>query len=200
MASDKMEYMILQAYSDLKFQNKSGDEYKAMINPDSFSKTMQASYNRQNCISNSISAGNFSNMSPIDYSFTLLLDGTGIVSNGKEKEVKDELKKLSSVCFSETQDGKGYEPNFVAITYCNEIFHCVVTSLKTDYTLFKPNGMPLRAKVTCSFQSISDKEPGTTPEVKESGSDDTSTDSFEDVLSTAENESLDSLFDVLLKN
>lgn len=198
MASDKMEYMTLQAYSDVKFKKKRGEAYKAMINPDSFSKTMTANYNHQDCISNSISAGKFSNMSPIDYSFTLLLDGTGIVSNGKEKEVKNELKKLTSVCFVEEEEGTGYMPNYVAITYCNEIFHCVATSLKTDYTLFKPNGMPLRAKVTCSFRSISHKEPGTIPEeTPVPASTDVPAESFEDLLQKAAKETLDSLFEAL---
>lgn len=188
--------MTFQSYEKVDFGGKPVKEYQVMINPEQFSKSMSAQFNHENAMTNSVSAGRFANMQPIDYNFTLMLDGTGVVPTHKEQaSVKEQLKNLTEVLFKESDGGIGYEPYYVAITYCDEVFHCVVTSFKTDYTLFKPDGSPLRAKVTCGFKSICMKEPHAEPQRK-TDAEKKSLEKFQDALSESIDNALDSLFNL----
>ncbi|MBP5420812.1 MAG: hypothetical protein J6Y78_00060 [Paludibacteraceae bacterium] len=194
--SSKKEFMTFQSYEKADFGGIPIKEYQVMINPEQFSKSMSATFNHENAMTNSVSAGRFSNMQPIDYNFTLMLDGTGVVPTHKEQtSVKEQLKNLTEVLFKEAAGGIGYEPYYVAITYCDEVFHCVVTSFKTDYTLFKPDGSPLRAKVTCGFKSICMKEPHAEPQRK-TDAEKTNFEKFKDALSESIDNALDSLFNL----
>lgn len=47
--------------------------------------------------------------------------------------------------------GNKHEPNIVHIIWGTLYFVCRLTSFKVDYVLFKPDGTPLRAKVTLAF-------------------------------------------------
>lgn len=194
--SGKKEFMTFQAYEDIMFHDKLGSEYKVMINPETFEKNMTASYREKSKASRySIASGAFTNMGSITYSFSLVLDGTGIVNPAK-KDIQKELSDLTNVFFSKVTDG-GYKPNFVSITYCHEIFNCVITSFKTSYTLFNLDGTPLRATVTCSFSSADkiDSEINlgkSTADKNKSWFDD-----FSEVVATSMENECDSLFNLL---
>ena len=167
VGNGKKEFMTFQAYEDVGFLNPKGSAYQVTINPEQFSKSMSALFEKKKGHKYSVSAGKFSSMQPIDYNFTLMLDGTGVIPSQRIREsVQEQLSKITDVFFKTGSKGKGYEPNYVAITFCDEIFHCVISSFKTDYTLFNPDGSPLRAKVTCAFKSICSREPNLKPKRK----------------------------------
>lgn len=199
--SEKKEFMTFQAYEKVDFKQPIKDkEFTVMVNPESFSKSINVHYKKEECMANSISAGRFSGMDAVDYSFSLLLDGTGIISQKPEyKDVKAQLNALTEVLFAKTGESTGYRPNYVSITYCDESLHCVVSSLKTEYSLFRSDGTPLRAKVTCSFKSVCQIETGEIDgealnkrREREKGA----FDSFKDTISQAMDEEADSLFNL----
>ena len=81
----------------------------------------------------------------------LVLDGTGVVksSNSQPVSVKDQIDLLKSVVY--TYVGSKHEAPIVQLTWGSFLFYGRVESLKFDYTLFKPSGVPLRAKVSLTF-------------------------------------------------
>ena len=206
----KKEFMTFQAFEDVEFKSmmqetvkQNGKEesvplsYRVMINPDQFSKSMSVSYSQENAMTNSVSVGRFANMQPIDYDFSLVLDGTGVVPSFQEKgSVKKQLNQLKKIFFKEVEGGIGYKPNYVSITYCDEIFFCVITSFRTDYQMFNPDGSPLRAKVTCSFKSVCMKEPEQEGEDDQVAKGGDKPDGFLDAISMAKDKVLDSLFEL----
>lgn len=146
--------------NDLDFQKPLKDgaedlEYMVMINPESFERDFTVKYTANQTVNSSSTAGNFAGVEAERYSFSLVLDGTGLV-NPERCDVKAELDKLIKVLLFRTDSG--YRPNNVEIIYCKEIFHCRVTSLKIQHTLCKPDGSPLRLRVTCSFSSVNKKQ------------------------------------------
>ncbi len=80
-------------------------------------------------------------------SFSIVIDNTGVVPDSRD--VQETLKDLRKVCYDFV--GTKHEPNVVQISWGGMIFDGRLTSISTDYTLFKPNGEPLRAKVELSF-------------------------------------------------
>jgi len=195
--SGKREYMTLQAYEDYSFQNLIGDEYQVMINPETFEKKFTASYKKNKSIFGrySISPGFFSEMGITTYDFSLILDGTGIVNPAK-KDVKKELDDLMNVLFTKFGDG-GRRPNYVIITYCHETFRCVVSSVVVKYTLFNPDGTPLRATVTCSFSSAYKLTNETELKKNISETEKSWFEDFSEVVSSSVKNECDSLFNLL---
>jgi nucleoid-associated protein YgaU len=78
----------------------------------------------------------------------LILDGTGAVP-GSVIPVKTQVANLRKTTYDYV--GVKHEAPIVQLVWGGLIFYGRVESLKFDYTLFKPNGDPLRAKVTMSL-------------------------------------------------
>ena len=53
-------------------------------------------------------------------------------------------------------NGNIHRPNFLRISWNLLIFRCVCTSFDVKYTLFKPDGSPLRAEITLSLTGSED--------------------------------------------
>lgn len=147
--------MLFEAFSDQGFGKSLGKKYTAIINPDSFTRSYSIQYNSDKTNKKSPTLGSFQKANPEQYTFTLLFDGTGIVDSNRF-QVDQEIKDFTDVLLTSTKNG--YKPNYIAMQYCGMTFHCAVTSLKVNYTLFKRDGDPLRAKIDCSFSSVIQKE------------------------------------------
>ncbi len=87
-------------------------------------------------------------------SFDLTIDCTGIVDS-KRTDLPKEIERLLAVVYD--YHGNIHRPNFVQVHWGgNAIFKCVLTTFNTSYTLFNPDGIPLRAKVSLAFSSYLD--------------------------------------------
>jgi len=66
-------------------------------------------------------------------------------------------------------DGKIHRPNYVIVQWGSDlIFKSVLKSFNTTYTLFRPDGSPLRAKVALSFGEYVSPKKKSKEEKKES--------------------------------
>ena len=195
--SGKREFMTLQideAYA--AFYELKVDEYQVMINPETFEKRFTASHQKPKTILGRYGVSSeFSEMGTTTYDFSLILDGTGVVNPAK-KDVKKELDDLMNVLFTKKGE-EGRRPNIVDITYCHETFKCVVSSVVVKYTLFNPDGTPLRATVTCSFSSA--QKLVNESEHKEETSEDEKSwfEDFSEVVSSSLKNECDSLYNLL---
>ena len=136
------------------FQN---NEYRAMISPDSFERSYAFHYDDPDPEPTGGSEGKLVRTDPESYSFTLVIDGTGVLGENLAS-VEEQLNQLSSVLFTYDDYGR-HHPNHVRLHYCDRDFDCTVTSFKISYTLFNFDGNPLRAKVSCGLASLSAKKP-----------------------------------------
>ncbi len=87
--------------------------------------------------------------------FEIVLDGTGVVPDTQDRTVAGQLAALRAIAFS--YDGTRHEPNVVKVSWGRggiDPFFGRLTSLNIDYTLFRPSGEALRAKVTLAFKSF----------------------------------------------
>lgn len=84
-----------------------------------------------------------------ELSFNLIIDCTGIVDS-KRTNMEDEINALQNALL--TFNGAFHYSNFVKIQWGeNNTFKSKLKSFDTAYTLFKPDGNPLRAKITLIF-------------------------------------------------
>ncbi|MBO9618704.1 MAG: hypothetical protein J7539_06655 [Niabella sp.] len=91
-------------------------------------------------------------------SFTLefILDGTGVNTNGVKIPVTAQV-----LLFREATTkivGSTHRPPYLIVQYGSFISSCNITSSDISYTMFDMTGLPIRAKVTASFD---ERTPGT---------------------------------------
>jgi len=135
-----------------------GASFELMLNPSSYSHSYSIGYNHKEAIGQLGSDAKFSGIKPEKVSFDIVIDGTGVVevADSASSDVKDQVKKLTDVVYK--YDGNNHEPNHVRIIWGNLLFFGRLESLSVEYTLFKPSGEPLRAKVKLAFSGFMSKE------------------------------------------
>jgi Contractile injection system tube protein len=153
--SGSLEKMTITAYEKDDFKTSAG-KFSAYINPATYSHRYQISYNNVQAQGSSKAAWTYSKTCAEEVAFELVFDGTGVIpspipglvpftANGVVKQIKefrDLVFKYSS---------RIHSPKFVQLAWGTLLFNCRLESLTINYTLFKPDGTPLRARANCSF-------------------------------------------------
>jgi len=151
--------MTITAYSDPGFTSKvsvSPNPFTVWINPQSYSRKTNISYNDRQAQGSSGPSPEFNRVAAEEMSFELIFDATGVVppANGEASYtngVADAISQLTNL--AATLNGDIHSPNYLILAWAQLQFQCVLTSMDVNYTLFRPDGTPLRAKVSVSFQS-----------------------------------------------
>ncbi|MGC1302614.1 MAG: hypothetical protein WA840_09590 [Caulobacteraceae bacterium] len=129
--------------------------FTAMLNPTDFSHTRGIIYNTQPTQGQVGNDAKFAAMKPDSAKFSLLFDGTGAVPRvpGEPiREVAEHIKNLNDVIYK--YDGDNHEPAHVRLLWGTFYLYARLAAMTLQYTLFKPNGEPLRAKVELEFISF----------------------------------------------
>jgi hypothetical protein len=145
-----MELLKITGYTDEEFTAAfEGQPYSVMINPDSINWGRKIEYNVEQVPDSSSPSQKYKSTPSDKLSFDIIIDGTGIVDPTRT-DVAAEIVSLEKIAF--TYNGKIHRPNFVKVQWGKDItFYGVLVSLDTSYSLFRPNGSPLRAKISLSF-------------------------------------------------
>jgi hypothetical protein len=133
-------------------------QFQAMINPASLNHQLGISYNTDNKtnlpLGKSAVESKLSQYQQEKLGFDLVLDGTGVVpvAGQQAADVSQQVKQLKNVVYHYV--GEKHEPSIVKLQW-GQSFSFVgrLSSMIVDYTLFKPGGDPLRAKIKLNFGS-----------------------------------------------
>jgi len=160
-----MEPMTFKAYSDSKFtkqvENTAPDGFKAMINPDTFERTLSVRTEPDKTARPGNSAGHDAGLYAEKYSFDLIFDGTGVTGRSfPANTFSDYFRQfLNTVYAAEPKPESKKQANFVEITYFGETFYTKLESMTIKYLLFNSEGAPLRIKASCHFASVEEEKP-----------------------------------------
>jgi len=133
--------------------------FTVQINPADFKHTAGITYEKQKTQGEAKGSPKFSSVGDEHVSFALVLDGTGVVppgASGKREDVRTQMKKLNAVTYQYQADTQ--EPPYVRLLWGSLIFFGRLEALNVQYTLFKPSGEPLRARVDLNFLGAMSKE------------------------------------------
>jgi hypothetical protein len=145
-----MEQMKISGYTDEEFKNPlPGAAYTVMINPESIKVQRTIEYNKQQAPNSRAPSQKYKSTPSDKLSFDFTIDCTGVVDPDRTN-MASEIRQLETIVSK--YNGKIHRPNFVKIQWGKaKPFNGVLTSLDIAYTLFRPDGSPLRAKVTIAF-------------------------------------------------
>lgn len=141
-----------------KIEPKSGDEntFEATINPESYSHNFSLKYTGtmgqgDGPIGTSAAVPKYSMADPEKLSFSIVVDGTGVVPDAAGQTVADQIDQLRTVVYD--YDGEEHEPTAVKIVWGEGLkeFFGRLTDMSVDYTLFHNDGTALRAKIKLNF-------------------------------------------------
>jgi len=140
------------------------DIFEAMLNPASYGQQLSIGYSsdvdedskssHQRPLGQTAVESRFASINAETVSFDLVLDGTGVVKKDDSSvpDVKAEIEDLKDIVYRYV--GDKHEPSVVKLSWGElDPFYGRMKSMAVDYTLFKPSGLPLRAKVKLSFVS-----------------------------------------------
>lgn len=160
MPSGKLEKMTIMAFAKPNFTQQVGSTFTVMINPEKYSHNHSISYNRQTGQGAAGTPIKFEKVDPEKVSFELVFDGTGVVPGtvgaDGSSAVQTQIDQFKTLAY--TYNGSIHSTNYLKLSWGTLLFKCRLTSLEVSYTLFKPDGTPLRAKATANFEEYTDAQ------------------------------------------
>lgn len=147
-----MEKLKIYPYRDLSAA-PAGSPFEVSINPEKLTFARTVKFNEGDTPTTKRTVTQFQGFDTDTMNFELVIDGTGIAS--ETNSVDEELQKLQDTLYE--YDGEIHKPHYLKITWGqNNKFVCHLKTMNIQYTLFKSNGDPLRAKVALSFLEYTD--------------------------------------------
>lgn len=142
--------------SQIRPKSGAANIFTTTINPSSYNRKYGTKFSgtgggSDNAIGKAAPVPKFSASEPEEVSFTLTLDGTGVVPDAADTTVAAQITKLRNIAYA--YSGEDHEPDAVQIDWGEELkaFQGRLTNLDIDYTLFDPDGAPLRATLKLKF-------------------------------------------------
>lgn len=122
--------------------------YIAMFNPETFSVSHDFQYDSEQAPGSTGSNNRFRNIRPAVYNFDFLIDGTGASGEKREVFADIELFKYTVGFF-----GGIHRPHYLVLVWGTFIVKAVLTNMTIKHEMFRPDGTPLRATITATFQA-----------------------------------------------
>ncbi|HUB90425.1 MAG TPA: hypothetical protein VMA74_11935 [Dyella sp.] len=153
LSSSKSQMKITTCSVDKGPPDANGKSMSLLINPAELSLSRKTDYGGCVPMGDTGSGKKFSKVQPDTLDFSTVFDGTGAVPIPANielpQDVDDQLQMLSDVVYK--YDSEEHEPNVVQILWGRLMFYGRLTTFNIEYSLFRPNGVALRAKATMSF-------------------------------------------------
>lgn len=152
-----LQKIVIKAFEDKKF-NKECKEFTLPINPENFSRNLKIKNDDSQGQGRQSAPSKLSNIEPEEIKLEFTFDNTGTVEGNllQGTEVLDQIEEFLEVGYK--INSKTHEPCKLRLTWGSFVFDCKLTDLSINYTLFKPSGNPLRAKLSATFKEYIELE------------------------------------------
>jgi nucleoid-associated protein YgaU len=156
-----LQHLTIEAYAKSNFSGLLG-EFQVLMNPEKYARDYKILYNDVQPQGKSSGSPEYNKTKSDQVSFELIFDATGAVppvDPGKpvsaKNGIEDQIDAFLKLVFD--YNGNTHSPNFLRLLWGRFSFDCRLTKLKFDYTLFRPDGVALRAKAAVTFEEYTNK-------------------------------------------
>lgn len=155
MREGELKKMTIEAFKAPECTGAPEDSFAVMFNPNSYTQKYEVEYQDRQGHGDTASPQVFGKIKPQEYTFEFLFDGTGTAAD--KVEVLDMVERFLKV--AGRLDGEIHRPMYLKLSWGSLVSKCVLKNAEITYTLFRPDGYPLRARVKASFaESTPDQE------------------------------------------
>lgn len=146
-----LQKIVIKAYEDKRFNRECG-EFTLPINPENFSRSLQIQNDDSQAQGRESAPSKHTNTEPEEIKLEFTFDNTGTVEGNilDGTEVLTQIEDFLEVVYNIKSNT--HEPCKLRLTWGAFVFDCKLTALSINYTLFKPSGNPLRAKLSATFK------------------------------------------------
>lgn len=153
MADRSLHKITIWSYKDKEFTEKLG-EFKVPINPETYTQNYKVNLDTNKGHGQQGTDPRYTSTEPEQFKLDIILDGTktleGYDASHDKKTVKQQLEAFQKCVYF--MEGDIHRPRFLTIFWGEEFtFPCVLSQLDINYTLFNPDGSPLRIKIAATF-------------------------------------------------
>ncbi len=161
----KLEKLLIRSFANRDFTGEDkARQFSTPINPESFTKNFKVSVDTQRGHGSPGAEVKYKSTAPEELKLDFVLDGTktmegygGDTRDYISKPVELQLKDFLNCAYN--MDGKIHRPRFLIVFWGSEInFRCVLSNVEINYTLFEPDGRPLRVKISATFLNHKSRE------------------------------------------
>jgi hypothetical protein len=152
---NSLSKLVIKCYLDKDFKQKKPEfDFTLPINPEAFTRNYTVNLDTRVAQGQPGTQAGYKSSQPEQLKLDFVLDGTGVVQFYKKpagtNSVHDELHAFLQCVYK--YDGKTHRPNYLILYWGTEIkFPCVLSSVDLNHTMFKPDGSPLRIKISATF-------------------------------------------------
>jgi hypothetical protein len=147
--------MVIHSFEKNDFKKE--DEsllFTTPINPETFTKTSKIELDTSRGHGQPGTNPKYKSTAPEELKIEFILDGTrtmeGYVKKFEKMEVHAQIEAFTNCVYK--YEGKIHRPRFLIVRWGSDVrFPCVLSTMDINYSLFNPNGNPLRAKITAVF-------------------------------------------------
>lgn len=143
----ELNKMQIEGYKEADYSGLPYKTFSVMFNPNTYTQKYEVEYQDRQGQGDTGSPQVFGKIKPQDYTFEFLFDGTG--TSADKVEVQDSIEEFLKV--TGKHDGEIHRPLYLKLSWGALVSKCVLNNAEITYTLFKPDGTPLRAKVKATF-------------------------------------------------
>jgi nucleoid-associated protein YgaU len=149
--------LTVYAFADKRLEQKTA-EFVLPINPEQYEQTLKVEYDVQPAQGAQGVEGRFKSSAPEELKLDFVFDGTNTVYGYAQegRSVPEQIDALKGVVYD--LQGEIHQPRYLKLVWKDFTFDCILTELKITYTLFDPEGTPLRAKLSCTFLNYRETE------------------------------------------
>jgi nucleoid-associated protein YgaU len=139
-----------------------GDRVECLFNPKEYTFAKQNTWEKKKVTGANMPQVTFSGGQPTTLQMELFFDTYAVASDGQAKDVRkeytDKIWKLMMVDdkLKDKKNKKGRPPTVRFQWGSAWSFNAVISSIQQKFTLFLPNGTPVRATLTVAFEQVKD--------------------------------------------
>ncbi|HEY0612392.1 MAG TPA: hypothetical protein VGD35_22110 [Chitinophaga sp.] len=159
MGNANVTKIVIRPFLNQKQDQSAGEDFTIPVNPESYSQAYKVELKEKPAGGNQGSAPEYKFTSPEELKLEFTLDNTGTIEGNvyDGTPVPKQVEKLLGTVYK--MQGEAHRPSILKIQWGSFFtFDCVLSSLDINYVLFKPNGEPLRAKVSASFKQYTEPQ------------------------------------------
>ncbi|MEL6655242.1 MAG: LysM peptidoglycan-binding domain-containing protein [Bacteroidota bacterium] len=173
MKDGQLSKLLIRSFTNKRLTDKDGEypEFEIPVNPENFSQTYKVEYDKEKGQGSQGTDPKFKSTAPEELKIEFFLDGTKTIEGYSKKLIDKPVSKQVKDFMNTVYLMKGdiHKPKFLKLIWGEHlVFDCILTSLDINYTLFHPNGEPLRAKLSASFLNYIEQEKRVKREDKQS--------------------------------
>lgn len=143
--------VVIEAYKDREMAGKPVASFTLPVNPEQYAQAFHVKYDAKVAPGAQGVEEKFMSSGPEELKLDFLFDGTETIYGYAQagKSVTQQIQEFKDVVYD--LSGDIHKPRFLKVKGLGVTFPCILTELNLNYTLFKQDGTPLRAKASATF-------------------------------------------------